>query len=353
MVPFVIATGTMHFAQNIYIEVFTDKGIKGVGESSAFPMIVGETQGTGYVLAKDFANIWLGKNPLDIQARMKELHYYIAGNYTIKSAFDMALYDIAAKEQNLPLYKFLGGKYFEPESDLTIGIGTIEEMQIAAKHYVENKNVTIIKVKLGKDADQDILRIKAIREQVGDDITIRVDANQGYSLCDAKKLLQGIEPYNIEYCEQPMRSYDDDFLPELLLNTNIPVMADESVYTYHDAERLIRDKSTDAINIKLAKSGGILEALKIHDVSKKHNIPNMLGGMLESRVALSANVHLALACDNIKYYDFDSCLLGHKIDAVKGGVVYKGMHVQTPETPGIGAEVDAKFLRGLEFFEVK
>ena len=150
-----------------------------------------------------------------------------------------------------------------------------------------------------------------------------------------------------------MRTYDDDFLPELLLSTTIPVMADESVYTHHDAERLIRDKSTDAINIKLAKSGGILEALKIHEVSKKNNIPNMLGGMLESRVALSANVHLSLACDNIKYYDFDSCLLGHKVDAVKGGVVFNGMHLQTPETPGIGAEIDAAFLKKLEFFEVK
>ncbi len=344
MEPFVIATGTMHYAQNIYIEVNTDAGLKGVGECSAFPMIVGETQETGYVLAKDFAGMWIGKNPLEIEDRMQELHYYIAGNYTIKSAFDMALYDIAAKEKVLPLYKYLGGAYFEPESDLTIGIDTIENMRATAKDFVENRNVRILKVKLGKDADQDILRIKAIREQAGDAVAIRVDANQGYSLEDAKKLLKGIEPYTIQYCEQPMRTYDDDFLPELLQSTSIPVMADESVYTHHDAERLIRDSSTDAINIKLAKSGGIWEALKIHAVSKKHNIPNMLGGMLESRVALSANVHLALACDNIKYYDFDSCLLGHKIDPVMNGVVYKGMHLQIPDKPGIGAEVHADFL---------
>lgn len=353
MIPFVISTGTMHFAQNIYVEVNTHEGIKGVGECSAFPMIVGETQKTGYVLAKDFAQLWIGKNPLQIKERMQELHHYIANNYTIKSAFDMALYDIAAKEKELPLYKFLGGKYFEPESDLTIGIDTIENMRTTAKDFVENRSVKIIKVKLGKNAEEDILRVKAIRKEVGSQITIRVDANQGYNLEDAKKVLKGIEPYNIQYCEQPMRTYNDDYLPELLRSTTIPVMADESVYTHHDAARLIRDKSTNAINIKFSKSGGILEALKIHKVCKEHNIPNMLGGMLESRVALSANVHFALACDNIKYYDFDSCLLGHKTDPVIGGVTFKGMHLQTPDLPGIGATANDDFLQQCESFQVE
>ncbi len=124
MHPFTIATGTMHYAQNIFIRVHTDSGIIGVGECSAFPMIVGETQATCFEMAKDFAELWKGKNALDLQGRIEELHAFTAFNSTIKSAFDMALYDIAAKNAGQPLYAFLGGAVKQMETDLTIGIDT-------------------------------------------------------------------------------------------------------------------------------------------------------------------------------------------------------------------------------------
>ena len=108
MHPFTIATGTMNFAQNTLIKIFTDQGITGIGECFAFPMIMGETQNTCFEMAKDFADLWKGKNPFDIEVRLNELHSFTASNSTIKSAFDMALYDIAAKNAGLPLYEYLG-----------------------------------------------------------------------------------------------------------------------------------------------------------------------------------------------------------------------------------------------------
>ena len=128
MHPFTIATGTMHFAQNIFIRIHTDKGLYGVGECSAFPMIVGETQATCFEMAKDFALLWKNRDPLNIPERMNELHAYTAGNSTIKSAFDMALYDISARDAGKPLYAFLGGNKKSMETDLTIGIDTPEAM---------------------------------------------------------------------------------------------------------------------------------------------------------------------------------------------------------------------------------
>src|SRR6195952_2282110 len=122
MEPFTIATGTMDHAQNVFIRVHTDAGFYGVGECSAFPMIVGETQDTCLVMAQYFARLWIGQDALDIPARMQQLHDAAAGNTTIKSAFDIALYDIAAKNANLPLYQFLGGQRRVVESDITIGI---------------------------------------------------------------------------------------------------------------------------------------------------------------------------------------------------------------------------------------
>ena len=342
MVPFTIATGTMEYAQNIFIRIHTSEGITGMGECSAFPMIAAEAQATCFEMAKDFAKLWKGKNPLEIEDRLHELDLFTAGNYTAKSAFDMALYDIAARNANMPLYKYLGGQKKTIESDLTIGISDPVSMADTALKFKE-KGVKMIKVKLGKEVFADIQRIKLIREAIGPDIILRIDANQGWSYDDAVTALTALATYNIQFCEQPMRKWNDELLPELCALSKIPVMADESVFTHHDAARLIKNKACDYINIKLAKSGGIREAIRINQVAEQNHIPCMLGGMLESRMALTAKVHFAMAHDNIQFYDLDTCLLGHKEDPVLGGVQYNGMELLLSEEPGIGADVDPAF----------
>jgi L-alanine-DL-glutamate epimerase-like enolase superfamily enzyme len=346
MVPFTIATGTMHFAQNTFIRIHTSEGITGVGECSAFPMIVGETQNTCFEMAKDFAGLWKGKDPLNISERMQELDLCTARNYTAKSAFDLALYDIASKNAGMPLYRFLGGKLKDIESDLTIGIDTPQSMAAQAVEFV-GTGVKMIKVKLGKDPATDIERIRSIRAAIGDAAKLRIDANQGWSYEDALFALTELGKFNIEFCEQPMRTWNDELLPELCIKSPIPIMADESVYTHHDAERIIRNKACTYINIKFAKSGGIHEAIKINEVAEKNQIPCMMGGMLESRVALTAKVHFATAFNNVQFYDLDTCLLGHKADPVVGGVRYEGMHLHLSESNGIGADVDDNYLKEL------
>lgn len=347
MVPFTIASGTMFFAQNVLIKVHTNEGIIGLGECSAFPMIVGETQVSCYNHAKDFATFWKGKNPLDITARLAEIDAIIAGNYTIKSAFDMALYDIAAKAANQPLYAFLGGHQKAIESDLTIGIDTPAAMAAQAIEFKE-KGVSMIKVKLGKDPKTDIDRIQKIRAAVGPSIKLRIDANQGWSTSDALKVLQGLAPFDIEFCEQPMHKYYDDYLPALCASSPIPIMADESVFTHHDARKLITNKACHLINIKFSKSGGIQEAIKIQEIAGQNNMACMMGGMLESRLALSAKMHFAMAHDHVKYYDMDTCLLGHLEDPIQGGVQFNGMHLSIDDTPGHGADVDPAYLSNLD-----
>ncbi|MDB5191903.1 MAG: Mandelate racemase/muconate lactonizing protein [Segetibacter sp.] len=343
MEPFVIATGTMHFAQNVFIRIHTDEGFYGVGECSAFPMIVGETQETCLAMAKDFAQIWKGKDPLAISDRVKELNDYAARNSTAKSAFDMALYDIASKAANQPLYKFLGGSKRSIETDMTIGIASPEEM---AEHAVmfEQQGASILKIKLGKKVGDDLERIRLIRKSVKPAMKIRLDANQGWSYEDATYALQEMQELNIEFCEQPMRTWYDDLLPQLCTNSPIAIMADESCYNQHDARRLIGAKACHSINIKFAKSGGITEAIKIHDTAKEAGMPCMIGSMLESRLALTANLHFAYASPNVQFFDLDTCLLGQLEDPVLGGVTYKGFFLDLPDAPGIGADVDEAFL---------
>ena len=129
-------------------------------------------------------------------------------------------------------------------------------------------------------------------------------------------------------------------------------MADESCFNHHDARKLINYGSCDYINIKFAKSGGIAEALRINQVAADAGIPCMMGGMLESRIALSAKLHVIYACPNIQFYDMDSCMLGHLIDPVCGGVTYNGYFLEMPNLPGIGADADESFLKDCEKWTV-
>lgn len=347
MEPFVIATETSYHTQNVFIRIHTDEGIVGMGECSAFPMLAGETQTTCFEIAKEFARILKGKDPLAIGDCLQSLHDYIAFNSTIKSAFDIALHDIAAKSAGVPLFKFLGGKLKSIQTDLTIGIDKPEKMAATAIEFIKN-GVKTIKIKLGKNYKEDVERVKLIRHAVGPDITLRVDANQGWNYEEALFTLTNIAPFDIQFCEQPMRQWNDPLLPALRKKSPVKIMADESVFNHYDAIRLIEAEACDYINIKLAKSGGILEAIKIADEAQKRNIPCMLGGMIESRLALTAKVHLAMSHDNIVFYDLDTCLLGHKQDPVLGGARYNNYFLELPEGPGINADIDESFLREME-----
>jgi L-alanine-DL-glutamate epimerase-like enolase superfamily enzyme len=149
-----------------------------------------------------------------------------------------------------------------------------------------------------------------------------------------------------------MRTWYDDRLPELMQLSPVKIMADESVYNHHDARRQINSGSCHYINIKFSKSGGIYEARQIHDTAAEKGIACMMGGMLESRIALSAKLHFARASPNIKFYDMDTCMLGHLADPCIGGVKYNGYLLDIDDTPGIGADADEGYLEGCERWEI-
>jgi L-alanine-DL-glutamate epimerase-like enolase superfamily enzyme len=350
MEPFVIATEVSTVAQNTFLRVHLENGLVGMGECSAFPMLTGETQATCFEVAKDLARLLKGReagSAADIPARLAELHAHLAFNTTIKSAFDMALHDLAAKSAGQPLYAFLGGTRKPIETDMTLGIGSPEKMAEAARKAVA-KGARTLKIKLGKGASEDIERVRAIRLGVGPDIALRADANQGWDFDTAVAALRGISPSGIQFCEQPIHHDFDIRLPELRRLSPVPIMADESVFNRHDAIRLIEAGAIDYVNVKLAKSGGILEARAIADETGKRGVKCMLGGMLESRLALTAKVHLAMAHANFHFYDLDTCLLGQLEDPVIGGARYAGFVLEVGEGAGIDADIDPAFLARCE-----
>jgi o-succinylbenzoate synthase len=342
--PFVISLGTLYDAESIIVKIHTKEGITGWGECSPFLAINGESAATGLIVGKYFEKKLIGTNALDIEQRVADMDSIIYANNSIKSAFDMALYDIASQHAEQPLYQFLGGKKNKNiVTDYTVSIGAIDKMAADALK-IKQQGFSVIKVKLGKTGATDVQRIKAIREAVGYDIPIRVDANQGWGFEEAIETLQHLAPYQLQHCEEPLPRWDFMRLPEIKKQSPIPIMSDESCCDHNDVKRLIDLDACHLINIKLGKSGGIFKALKMIRIAEKAGIKIQLGAFLESRLAMTTFAHLALCSDNIIHFDFDTALMFSK-DPVNGGIIYKsGGLIEIPDTPGIGATIQPDFL---------
>jgi L-alanine-DL-glutamate epimerase-like enolase superfamily enzyme len=341
--PFIISLGPIYSSKNVIVKIYTNNGLVGIGECSPYAYIVGETQESEIAIGKMIGKLLIGKNPLEIHNRLLEIDTAIAFNKTIKSAFDMALYDLASKYCKLPLYAFLGGSRNKKLiSDMTVGINKPEKMAADALSY-KQAGFTILKVKLGADQATDVARIAAIRMAVGDDITIRIDANQAWDSILAIKILAALAPYNIQHCEEPVARWDNAGMKKVCKNSSIPIMADESLFDHHDAFRLASTASCDLFNIKLSKSGGIYKALKIIAIAEASGIKSQVGSMGESRYGITALAHLALASNNIIHFDFDAPLMQSE-DPVIGGLQYgEGGEVTISDAHGIGADFNPDY----------
>ena len=206
----------------------------------------------------------------------------------------------------------------------------------------------IIKVKLGGTKEDDIERIQKIREAVGMEIPVRIDANQGWNTADAIEILKALQPYNIQHCEEPIPRWAFMELPLIQQQSPIKIMADESCCDVHDAKRLLDIGACDYFNVKLGKSSGIFGAEKIIALSEEHDIKIQIGGFLESRVGFTAAAHVALSSDTIVHCDFDTPLM-FEGDPVVEGIGYTGKgEIVMPEGIGLGAGFDEGYLKGLE-----
>jgi o-succinylbenzoate synthase len=346
--PFTTSLGTETSADNVLVKIFTEEGITGFGECSPYMPINGESQDTCFIVGQYFAKILKGKDPLQIEECIQLMDSVIYGNTSIKSAFDIALYDIASQHAGVPLYKFIGGENNKTIiTDYTVSIGDPQKMAIDALK-IKNKGYPAIKVKLGLNGKTDVERIKAIRTAVGNEIPLRIDANQGWKVKEAIETLNALAEFDIQHCEEPIARWKYLKLPKVKKNSPIPIMADECCGDEHDAERLIELNACDYFNIKLGKSGGIYKGLKIVRMAEEAGIHMQIGAMLESRIAMTAFAHFALSSSMIEHYDFDTALMFIE-DPVTGGIEYKANGVvEVPEVPGLGATIDDERLKKME-----
>jgi len=344
--PFRIATMVADHAPNMLVRVRTDSGLTGWGEGSPLHSIVGETQAICITAAQELKALLLGRNPLEIVGLVREMEHFLPHNATARSAFDMALYDIAAQAAGMPLYRFLGGTLRTMETDLTMGLSPPEEAGAKAREIVA-QGFRIIKIKLGTTYEADFARVRNIREAVGPGIALRIDANQGWDRITALRALNTMAAFEVEFCEQPLRAHDVAGLRMLRQQTAIPVMADEALFSPADALRLITEEAAPYFNIKLSKSGGIHNALKIATLAEAGGVRCMVGCMLESRLGLTAAAHFACAADTVRFFDLDT-FVEQAEDPIEGGMQVTEGRIQLPETPGLGAAPTSELLSRLE-----
>lgn len=335
--PIHVAFGVISGFDTLVYKVETDEGIVGYGEAGPLEFVTGESIETCEVVGELLKQKLLGMNPLAIAEIHKAMDRTIAGNTSVKAAFDIAMYDIAAKKMGVPLYEYLGGTDPVLTSDVTVSMNPIDKMAEDCLKW-KARGFNILKIKLGEAVETDLARMTAIRKAVGDEVTLRVDANQGWNVKDTIRIEEQLRKLNIELIEQPLPADDTTGMAKVTAASQIPIAADESCHTSTDALKLIRANACDAVNIKLMKCGGIFEALKINAISEAAHQFCMIGCMGESLIANAASMHLAAARRNIRKIDLDVTFLAD-CDQITGGFSHEGGKCVLSDAPGLGVEV--------------
>ncbi|MBX0356664.1 dipeptide epimerase [Halobacillus sp. Nhm2S1] len=336
--PFKTALRTVTVAESIYVKVVGDDGTAGWGEAPPTVVITGESlTSIDHTINKIITPVLLGKDITYREDLFEKLNSCCIGNTSAKAAVDIAIHDLLGKVYQLPLYQLLGGAKCELETDYTVSVNEPEEMAEDAARYV-SQGFKILKVKVGKDTIQkDIERIQTIHEQVGEGVRIRLDANQGWSPKEAIYAIRKMEDHNlpIELVEQPVHAKNIEGMKQVTEHTYTPIMADESVFSPTDARRILETRSADLINIKLMKSGGIHQAMKINHLAEAYGVECMVGSMIETKLGITAAAHFAASQNNVTRVDFDAPLMLTE-DPIEGGIQYEKALLTFPEGSGMG-----------------
>lgn len=334
---FKTALRQVDFAEDIIIKVIADTGEVGFGNAPPTAVITGDSQDSIIAAIRDTIGPRLiGMDVDSIEQIMSVIDASMLHNSSAKAAVDIAVYDLFGKLHGLPLYKLFGGYRNVITTDLTISVNAPEEMvrdslEAVAAGYTE------LKLKVGTDAVMDITRVQAIRQAVGHDIKIRLDANQGWSPKEAVRAIRKFEELglDIELIEQPVKAHDFKGLKYVTNQVATDIMADESAFGTYEVFELLAMEACDLINIKLMKAGGLHNAVKIANLAETLNVECMMGCMLESKVGITAAASLAAGKKIITKADLDAALLLAE-DPVVGGVSFAKNQLIIPDAPGLG-----------------
>jgi o-succinylbenzoate synthase len=336
--PFKTALRTVESVEDIVVMVHADDGRIGYGEAPPTAVITGDThESIIHAVRHVIAPLLVGRDTDDLNALSASIQGALPKNTSAKAAVEMAVYDLWAQGFDAPLYKVLGGGVPRLTTDITISVNDVDTM-VADSLDALARGYTALKVKVGKDIDSDIQRVIAIADAIDRRATIRLDANQGWTPEASVRALLAIEAAGValELVEQPVKANDVAGLLYVTERVATPVMADESVFGPREAMEIVRTGAANIINIKLMKTGGIRDALRIADIAAVHGIECMIGCMLESSISVAAAAHVAIArADVITRIDLDGPSLC-TYDPVEGGATFDEAVITVSDAPGLG-----------------
>jgi len=347
--PFVIATSALAASPCDLVRVETDEGLVGFGEACPAYEFTGDTLWTVQdVIGEYLGPAVIGKDPFQLEAIVHcwERELWTVGNQAACAALEMALWDLQGKALGRPLYDLIGGRTRDGLVEV-IAWGWDEPEALAEKtRRMRAEGITVFKIKVGDLPERDEQRVAAVREAAGPDARLTVDANQGW--LDAKTAVRAIrllEPHGIEFAEQPVRMDDLEAARFVRAHVDVPIALDETVRGPREALAAAKAGACDILVVKLMKTGGILNALKVNAIAEAAGISIMMGNMGESSLGLAAHFHLNVALANATHCDADlpwrpggySRDIGSGLRAeLRDGV----STVLVPQAPGLGIALD-------------
>lgn len=302
--PFEISLGTQYEASNVLVRLETDEGVVGYGEGSPLPPVTGETQSAAIATAEAAAELLVGTDLTDYRARVEQLRTTFPGMATANFAIETAILDAFCRERGLALAELFGGQPTTVTTDLTVPILPPDEAQTTAERAAE-AGFDHLKIKTGKDVGSDVERVLAVHEGAPD-ARLKVDANQGWTPKETLSFASAIADRDVtlDLIEQPVPKNDVAGLARTRDRVDLPIAADESVFTPTDAITVVRADGADVLNVKLGKCGPLAVA-DIVSIARAADLELMIGCMLESAIGIHTSAHLVAGTDAFSYVDLD------------------------------------------------
>jgi len=331
----------------VVVKVYTDEGIVGISEASTIGTWGEPQQACVYAIENILGPAIIGEDPFNVRKILFKMDRALEYFWYSKAAIDVALYDIMGKALEVPIYKLLGGQYREVvPTSRSVGITDPTDAIEWGKMLHDELGSKTIKIKVGINMQNDISIVKGIRKAVGDDVLLKVDANQGYGNAKtAIAALKAMEEFDIRVAEQPVAACDLDGMAAVTRAVRAHVAADESVWSANDVIMIHEKKAADVLTIYIAKAGGITRNLEVAAVAKACGMGCILGGMGELGLGSAANVHFAAACDNLVFPgDFHVPPYHLVDDIIAEPITFHGDLIEVPQGPGLGVELDEEKL---------
>jgi L-alanine-DL-glutamate epimerase-like enolase superfamily enzyme len=336
--PFIVATGVRLIAENVFVRISLGDGTCGYGEAAPFPEVGGENRASCLRSLSSLATLLIGQPVQAYRSLAQRMAEQEPGEPAARCSLETALLDAYCQTEKIPLWQLWGGADVRPrETDITIPI-TTREKTISLARCWHDRGFRLFKMKVGKDVDEDIRRLEGVHRSLSG-ISFIGDGNQGFSLEECLTFAAGVRRFGgtLVLLEQPVARDDIEGLAAIRRQTGIPVAADEAVRSLGDARQVIERGAADYINIKTMKTG-VVESVEIASFALRSGLKLMIGGMVESRIAMGCSFGLALGMKGFEVLDLDTPLLLSN-DPVQGGYEYRGPYLRPWATAGLGLSV--------------